>query len=133
MSIPAVGLIALGLLAGLAPRLTGAAESAAIHFQDRDAYARRVLDELTPYPPSVGDQPLTGGDLVRGLGSLAAALAFAFVTLRWPAVRRATRFGAPIRALRELHSGIIPDYVTWVMVGVAVFGAASALWLRSPY
>ena len=31
---------------------------------------------------------------------------------------RARRCGG----LRELHSGLIPDYVTWVMVGVAVFG-----------
>ncbi len=82
MAIPAAGLIALGLLAGLAPRLTGAAEAAAIHIQDREAYARRVLDHLAPYPPTVGDQPLTGGDFARGVGAVAAAIALAGVTLR---------------------------------------------------
>jgi multicomponent Na+:H+ antiporter subunit D len=127
-----VGLLALGLLAGLAPRLTGAAEAAAIHIQDREAYADRVLDNLAPYPPSVGDQPLTAGDVARGVGTVALALALAGITLRPRGVRIATRIGAPLRWLRELHSGLIPDYVTWVMVGVAVFGAAAVVWLQ-PY
>jgi multicomponent Na+:H+ antiporter subunit D len=131
MYVTAAGLLALGLLAGLAPRLTGAAEAAAIHIEDRAAYARRVLDSLVPYPPAVGDQPLTAGDIERGLGTLAVALLFAGVTLRSPTVRRARRLLAPVRWLRELHSGLIPDYVTWVMVGVAAFGAAAVVWLRT--
>jgi multicomponent Na+:H+ antiporter subunit D len=132
MYIAAAGLLALGLLAGLAPRLTGAAEAAAIHIQDREAYADRVLDNLAPYPPSVGDQPLTPGDVARGVGTVALALALAGFTLRSRGVRVFTRVGAPVRRLRELHSGLIPDYVTWVMVGVAVFGAAAVMWLQ-PY
>ena len=46
MAVAAIALILIGLLAGFAPGITGAAESLAIHFQDRDAYARSVLDHL---------------------------------------------------------------------------------------
>ena len=36
----------------------------------------------------------------------------------------------PIRALRGLHSGVVGDYVTWLVVGTAVTGAAWALLLH---
>jgi hypothetical protein len=36
----------------------------------------------------------------------------------------------PIRVLRDLHSGVVGDYVTWVAVGPAVTGGAWALLLR---
>ena len=93
----------------------------------------RVLDNLAPYPPSVGDQPVDAGRCgARSRNRLVIALALAGITLRSRGVRTLTRIGAPVRWLRELHSGLIPDYVTWVMVGVAIFGAAAVLWLQ-PY
>jgi multicomponent Na+:H+ antiporter subunit D len=130
MWVPAVGLMVLGLVAGLAPRLTGAALSAAIHLEDRAGNASRVLDHMAPYPPAVGDQPLMAGDVARGAGCLAAALALAWLTLRSRAIFPAGKLRPAVRWLRDLHSGIIPDYVTWVMVGTAAFGAAAVLWLR---
>jgi multicomponent Na+:H+ antiporter subunit D len=133
MSGAAAALMLLGLAAGLAPRLTGAALSAAIHLQDRVAYAARVLDLLSPYPPTVGDQPVLAGDLVRGFGTLAAAIALAAATLGSRRLRRAIGesrwLRAGVKGLRALHSGIIPDYVTWLLAGVAVFGLSAAVWL----
>jgi hypothetical protein len=38
--------------------------------------------------------------------------------------------GPPVRGLHALHSGVVGDYVTWVVVGTAVTGAAWALLLR---
>lgn len=73
-AIPAMALIVVAGLAGLAPRLTGAALAAAIHVEDRDGYASRVLDHLAPYPAAVGDQPVMAGDLARGFGSLLTAV-----------------------------------------------------------
>jgi multicomponent Na+:H+ antiporter subunit D len=131
MCLPAVALMVGGLLAGLVPRLTGAALSSAIHMQDREAYAARMLDHVAPYPPAVGDQPLLAGDMIRGLGALLMALAMAAATLRSRAVVPGARVRIAVRWLRELHSGLIPDYVTWVMVGTAMFGAAAVVWLRS--
>jgi multicomponent Na+:H+ antiporter subunit D len=36
----------------------------------------------------------------------------------------------PIRVLHALHSGVVGDYVTWVVVGTAVTGAAWTLLLH---
>jgi multicomponent Na+:H+ antiporter subunit D len=131
MAIPAAALILLGLLAGLAPGLTGAAETVAIHFQDREAYASRVLDRFTPYPPTVGDQPALPGDYSRGLGTLAAALALAGATLRWRSVRNVAGLRAAARVLKAAHNGVVVHSVTWVIVGAAAFSAAALLFLRT--
>jgi len=128
MWLPATALIGLSLLSGLAPRLTGAAEAAAIHVQDRRAYASRVLDNQTPYPPTVGDQPVTTGDLARGFAGLAMAVLLAAITLRSNTTRRAA---ATLGRVRRWHRQLMPDYVTWIMVGIGVFGAAAVVWLRS--
>jgi hypothetical protein len=127
MWVPAAGLIALGLLAGLAPRLTGAAEAAAIYVQDRHSYAERVLENMNPYPPTVGDQPVTAGDIARGATALGIALLLATVTLR---SARTRRIGAALGRVRHLHRQLVPDYVTWIMVGLGVFGAVAVVWLR---
>lgn len=131
MWIPAIGLMVLGIFAGLVPRLTGAALASAIRVEDRSSYAARTLDHLAPYPPAVGDQPLMAGDVARGVGSLLTALALAGITLGSGRTVPAGRLRPAIRWLRDLHSGVIPDYVTWVMVGTAVFGAAAVCWLRA--
>ena len=128
MWVPAAGLIAIGLLAGLAPRLTGAAEAAAIYVQDRHSYAERVLDNMNPYPPTVGDQPVTVGDLARGASALGIGILLAAVTLR---STRTRRVAAALGGVRQLHRRLVPDYVTWIMVGLGVFGAVAVVWLRS--
>jgi multicomponent Na+:H+ antiporter subunit D len=134
MYFPAALLIFLGALIGLAPRLTGAAKAAAIHIQDRAGYAQRVLDLLTPYPPTVYDQPATGGDIGRALATVCAALLLATVALTSGRTRRALRHFRPLRlfiaGVRHLHSGLIPDYVAWLVFGVAAFTSATVLMMR---
>lgn len=131
MAIAATVLILIGLLAGFAPGITGAAESLAIHFQDRDAYARSVLDHLTPYPPTVGDQPALPGDYSRGLGTLAAALALAAATLRSRSVRRVAGLRSAVRILKAAHNGLVIHSLGWVIAGAAAFSAAAILFLRT--
>jgi multicomponent Na+:H+ antiporter subunit D len=131
MALPAAVLILIGLFAGLMPGVTGDAESVATYFQDREAYARRVLDRLTPYPPSVGDQPALPGDYTRGLGTLAAALAVAGATLRWRSVRNVAGLRMAARVLKAAHNGVVIHSVMWVMVGAAVFSAGALLFLRT--
>ena len=134
MYLPAAALVVLGGLFGLSPRLTGTAEAAAIHIQDRAGYAQVVLDMMRPYPPTVHDLPATLENIVRAFGIALAAALLAAVTLLSAPVRRA--FGKSrvanlvVRGLREVHSGIIPDYVTWLVAGVALFGAATFAWMR---
>jgi len=134
MSVSAAVLLVMGLLAGLAPRLTGGALAAAIHIQDRVGYAQRVLEMLTPYAPVVGEQSALPGDLLRGIGTLVAAVVLAAVTLGSRRVRKAAGrthwLRVCVKGLRDLHSGIIPDYVTWLLVGVGVFGVSAAMWLK---
>jgi multicomponent Na+:H+ antiporter subunit D len=134
MFVPAAGLIVLGALVGLAPGLTGAATAAAIHVQDRVSYAQRVLDMLAPYPPTVQDQTASGLDVIRALGTAIAAALLAWSTLCLGNVRRTVSHSrvlkSVVRGMRGLHSGIVPDYVTWLVAGVAAFGGAAWVWLR---
>jgi multicomponent Na+:H+ antiporter subunit D len=131
MAFPAAALIVLGLLAGLAPGLTGAAESVAIHFQDHEAYARRVLDLQAPYPPTVGDQPALPGDYSRGLGQLAAAIVLAGTTIWSRSTRRVAGLRTVARILKDAHNGLVLHSVTWIMLGAAAFSIASLLLLRT--
>jgi multicomponent Na+:H+ antiporter subunit D len=131
MYIPAASLILLGLLSGFAPRLTGAAEAVAIHIEDREAYAQRVLDQLTPYPPTVGDQPALPGDYTRGLLTLTAAIVLAGTTLWSRSVRRVAGLRSFVRVLRAAHGGLVMHSLTWLIVGAAAFGAAAVVWLRT--
>lgn len=94
-------LILLSAVAGLAPRLTGAAESAAIYMEDRAGYAQRVLDLLTPYPPTVSDVHATAPDLARSLGAAAVAFLLAWVAIS-PGWRRAC---VRIRFLHHFAAG----------------------------
>jgi multicomponent Na+:H+ antiporter subunit D len=131
MAAAATVLILIGLFAGLAPGLTGSAESVAIHFQDREAYARCVLDRMAPYPPTVGDQPALPGDYTRGLGTLAIAIALAASTLRWRSVRHIAGLRSAVRVLKAAHNGVVIHSVGWVIAGAAAFSAAALLFLRT--
>jgi multicomponent Na+:H+ antiporter subunit D len=131
MAFPAAALIVLGLLVGFAPGITGAAQSLAIHFQDREAYARRVLDLLAPYPPTVGDQPALPGDYSRGLGTLAAAIVLAGVTIWSRSTRRIAGLRSAVRLLKDAHNGLVLHSVTWIMVGAAAFSVAALVFLRA--
>jgi multicomponent Na+:H+ antiporter subunit D len=94
MYAPPTLLVLLSAMAGLAPRLTGASESAAIYLEDRVGYAQRVLDLLTPYPPTVSDAPATGPDLVRSLATAAVAQLLSCLSLS-PQVRGMLPRGLP--------------------------------------
>jgi multicomponent Na+:H+ antiporter subunit D len=137
---PAVLLLAGALAVGLAPGLGGRVEVAAARFSDRPAYAAAVLQGAT----APKEAPTTG----RARGSLAvpavlavlsallgAALALgALLPRRRPGglfARAAGRVWAPTAAvLRDLHSGNVGDSVTWLVVGLAGFGALLALVAR---
>jgi multicomponent Na+:H+ antiporter subunit D len=75
-------LLLFGLLAGLAPRLTGAAYESAVHIQDRTGYTQRVLDLMTPYPSTVHELPAGSGDIGRAVASLLGGLLLAGWSLR---------------------------------------------------
>jgi multicomponent Na+:H+ antiporter subunit D len=138
MLLPALALLAGALAVGLVPGLAGRADRAAASFADRPTYAATVLD-AAPAPRSQAPEP-EPGRLLRALpwstGTLLLAAGMALAALfgrhlpAWPR-RLAVRLAVPAAtALRNLHSGLVGDSVTWLTVGAAGFGVLLAVALR---
>jgi hypothetical protein len=135
---PAAVLALGGLAVGLIPNLGSAVEAAVVRFQDEPAYNAIVLRgvhiahpvALSPAGPAV----VTLSSLLTGLGSVAASIALALVALHWrrlPVLRRRLEPSAGLAGvIRGLQSGVVNDYVTWIVFGLACIGGALALAIR---
>jgi multicomponent Na+:H+ antiporter subunit D len=135
----AVAAIVLGVAISVVPGLGQRAEYAAARFQDRSGYAARVLrGHPFPAPPSLPVTiPHTSPEsLLYGGGATVLAFALALVGLyrrRLPRVVSGVAgrlFAPPVQVLRELHSGVVGDYVAWITVGTAVVGGVWAVLLH---
>jgi multicomponent Na+:H+ antiporter subunit D len=135
----AVAAVVLGVAISVVPGLGQRAEYAADRFRDRAGYAARVLrgHPITPaqsLPVTIEHTSLES--LLYGTGATIFALGLAFVGLYRRRLPHAVSAAAgrtlapPIRVLRELHSGVVGDYVTWVAVGTAFLGGVWALLLH---
>jgi multicomponent Na+:H+ antiporter subunit D len=134
---PAALLLVAGLAVGPAVGLVGPTERASLLFQDRAAYARRVLHGAEPAVRRVPVGKPSASSVWFGLGSGAGAAGLAAVALfrrrlLSPSARRRLRTALrpPVRALRRLHSGHAGDYAAWFAVGVAALGGLFALAVR---
>jgi multicomponent Na+:H+ antiporter subunit D len=130
--------LALGLAASVVPGLERRAEAAAHRFVDRAAYAAQVLHASEPArsAPLPYDVPTaTAASLAYGAGSCALALgvaAFGLWRARLPAGFRslASRaLGPPVDAVRAAHSGIVGDYLLWIVAGTVLIGGIWAFTL----
>lgn len=126
-------LVAFGVAVSVIPGLTQRVIRAADRFRDRAGYANRVLHGLPMKEGAhlpVVPQPTSTASLVYACGALVLALALAaFATYRSDAAR--TRVFEPVLwPLRRLQTGVIGDYVMWVVVGTSVLGGVWALTLR---
>jgi multicomponent Na+:H+ antiporter subunit D len=138
MIIPAAVLAVAGLAISLLPHLGPAVQAAAIRFQDEAAYNATVLagaHVAHPMAPSAPEPTgITGADLASGLGSAAGALILAFLALYWrrlPLLRRGFEPGTGlVRPIRRFQSGVVNDYVTWIVIGVACVGGILAFAIR---
>jgi multicomponent Na+:H+ antiporter subunit D len=141
MLVPAAVLAALGLAAGIAamvPRIAAGVEAAAARFQDQPAYIATVLDgahvtrAVPLYPVSPPD--VTVASVVTALCSVLGATVLALAALYWrrlPVLRRGYEPGAGLTVpIRRFQSGIINDYITWLVVGVATLGGLLAVVIR---
>jgi hypothetical protein len=83
------------------------------------------------YPAAPAGVTLT--HLLAGAGSVAGALILAWLGLYWrrlPALRGhelSTRLAA---AARRFQSGVVNDYVTWIVLGLACLGGILGLIVR---
>jgi multicomponent Na+:H+ antiporter subunit D len=141
MSVPAAVLVLLALaagVAGLVPRFAAAMEAAAIRFQDQPGYIATVLNGTrvarpAPVAPAV-PADVTASSVVTAIASAAGAVLLALVALYWrrlPLLRRGYEPGAGLTVLlQRVQSGVINDYVTWIVTGLACLGGALALIVR---
>jgi multicomponent Na+:H+ antiporter subunit D len=141
MLIPTALLVALALtagVAGLVPRFAAAVEAAAVRFQDQHAYIATVLVGAHVVHPvaiaPVEPAGVTVSSVLTALCSALAAVLLAFAALYWrrlPLLRRGYEPGAGLTiAIQRLQSGVINDYVTWIVTGLACLGGVLALIVR---
>ena len=75
-----------------------------------------------------------GIDLLTGAGSVIGALVLAFLALYWrrlPVLRRGYEPGAGLtRPIQRFQSGVLNDYVTWIILGLACLGGVIVLIVR---
>jgi multicomponent Na+:H+ antiporter subunit D len=138
MIIPPAVLVAAAFAVGLLPGLGVVAERAAVRFQDQAAYNTVVLSgaraarTVTPYPAEPAGVTVTA--VVSGLATAAGAVLLAYLALYWrrlPLLRRGFEPGTGlVRPLQRFQSGVVNDYVTWIVVGVACLGGALAFSIR---
>jgi multicomponent Na+:H+ antiporter subunit D len=138
MIVPAAVLVAAAVAIALVPHGGPATQAAAVRFQDQTAYNATVLSGAHAGHPSAPSPPeptgITPADLVTGGGSAAGAVLLAFLALYWrrlPLLRRGLEPGAGLAGpIRWFQSGVVNDYVTWIVIGVAAIGGVLALTIR---
>jgi multicomponent Na+:H+ antiporter subunit D len=138
MIIPAAVLVAAAIGLVFVPDLGSAVQAAAVRFQDQAAYTSTVLSGAHVTRPA-GIYPaestgITPTAIATGAGSAAGGLVLAFLGLYWrrlPLLRRGFPAGArPARVMRGFQSGVVNDYVTWIVIGLACLGGALAFSIR---
>jgi multicomponent Na+:H+ antiporter subunit D len=138
MIVPPAVLLAAAAVIGFLPRLGPAVEAAAIRFQDEPGNTARVLfGTPVTHPAALYPAESAGistGDVLTGLGSAAGAAILAYLALYWrrlPLLRRGFEPGTGLaRPIERFQSGVVNDYVTWIVVGVACLGGALAFAIR---
>jgi multicomponent Na+:H+ antiporter subunit D len=138
MIVPPIALVALALAVGLLPHLGELAQDGAVRFQDQAAYNATVLAGAHIAHPTAllgpEDTSVTTTDVVTGVGTAVASLVLALMALYWrrlPVLRRGYEPGTGlVGPIRRFQSGVVNDYVTWMVVGLACIGGALAFAIR---
>ncbi len=138
MIIPATLLVAAAIGLVFAPHLGSAVQDAALRFQDQSAYNVTVLSGAHVTHPSgifpAESTGVTATAIATGAGSAAGGLVLAFLALYWrrlPLLRcRLQPVVCLARIMRGFQSGVVNDYVTWLVVGLACLGGALAFAIR---
>jgi multicomponent Na+:H+ antiporter subunit D len=137
MLAPAVVLTAAACGIGAVPGLGHALQHAALQMQDQLAYNAAVLKGssasrlhgLFPLEPTA----VTPADVVTALVTVCASVLLALGALyrrRLPVIPLARQGGRLTEIFDGLQSGVVNDYVTWLMVGVTCLGGALAFSIR---
>ena len=119
-------------------RLGPVVQAAGIRFQDQAGYNATVLAGAhISHPVALAaavPTAITLSDVLTGVGSAIGAVILAFLALYWrrlPLLRRGYEPGAGLTApIQRFQSGVVNDYVTWVVFGLAAIGGTLALIIR---
>ncbi|MGH3829957.1 MAG: complex I subunit 5 family protein [Pseudonocardiaceae bacterium] len=138
MIVPPVVLVALAVVVGLFPHLGAMVQAGALRLRDQGAYTATVLAgaHIASSAASMAaeDTGVTRTDVVAGAATVAGSLVLALASLYWrrlPLLRRAGEPGTGlVGPIRRFQSGVVNDYVTWMVIGLACLGGALALAIR---
>jgi multicomponent Na+:H+ antiporter subunit D len=138
MIIPPAVLVAAALAIGLIPHLGPAIQAAAVRFEDQAGYNATVLAGAHIAHPAAyaAAEPagVTLSAVLAGLGSAIGSVLLAGLALYWrrlPLLRRGYEPGTGLaKPIERFQSGVVNDYVTWVVVGLAVLGGALVMIIR---
>ncbi len=138
MIIPPAILVVCAAAIALIPQLGSVVQATAVRFEDQAGYNATVLAGAHVVHPvaiaAAGATGITVSDVVAGAGSAAGAVVLALAALYWrrlPVLRRGYEPGAGLTApIERFQSGVINDYVTWIVLGLACVGGALALVIR---
>jgi multicomponent Na+:H+ antiporter subunit D len=141
MLAPAAAFVVLALATGIlamVPRFAAGVQTAAARFQDQPGYIATVLNgarvtrAVPLYPTGAAD--VTVSSVVTAVCAALGAAALALVALYWrrlPVLRRGYEPGAGLTvAIRRFQSGVINDYITWLVAGLATLGGLLAIAIR---
>jgi multicomponent Na+:H+ antiporter subunit D len=139
MLVPTAALVLAGIGLSLVPGLEHHLAHAGGAFENRHSYAATVLHGRVAHEAvgSLALLKLPAASVAWGAIALVGAIVLALLALyRERLVSRRTReralgvAGGGLDVLRNLHSGVIGDYVAWLTFGVAALGGLFALALR---
>jgi multicomponent Na+:H+ antiporter subunit D len=138
MIVPAAVLVVAAIGLVFVPHLGPAVEAGAVRFEDQAAYNATVLSGArVVHPVAIAPAENTGvtvADVATGAGSALGAVVLAFLALYWrrlPVLRRGFEPGRGLaRPIYRFQSGVVNDYVTWIVVGLACLGGALAFSIR---
>jgi multicomponent Na+:H+ antiporter subunit D len=138
MIIPPALLVVCAAAIGLVTQLGPVVQAAAVRFEDQAGYNATVLAGARVAHPvalaAAESTSITLSDVLTGTGSAAGALFLAFLALyrrRLPLLRRGHEPGAGLTVpIQRFQSGVVNDYVTWIVLGLACVGGVLAFVIR---
>jgi multicomponent Na+:H+ antiporter subunit D len=133
MIVPPAILVVAAVAVGLTGPLGRVVQAAAVRFEDQAGYIATVLEGAHVAHPAAlfapGPTTVTAIGVLSGLGSVAGALILAGLALYWrrvPLLRGYQPNASLAAAARRFQSGVVNDYVTWIVIGLACLGGVFA-------